>query len=817
MADSPNRPNYGSLSNRSTTSRRSRPSMRVPSARSSAAYDDYPSHLHPHALRSVSSRFSLGDFAATRSEFDFDDDASSIFERATLASEAGDVAGDKFEAAAAGLGADLVDESGQTVIGDENYGERGSAGDYYDLLCLPRDPFLAPHRIRRAYWRLLALLLSDNLPEDQRPLAATHLAEAQQAFETLIDPARRANYDERLRAWLDRDDEVQEGNHEHLYEDALADHLWLASQRRAFSSSAVGIRVDASPVIEASRQPGSRKVFSRPLDFGLSHSVTTALPGFGRLFRSEQPTTAPVIAAGEQSLPHSRATGALTELTATSDIYLPAPELTISGSAYGLFDRAALPALLSDQYHPFGPLLTSRGKLVYLAKHTFSPGVKVNLRQDVLRRTVDDGVSRSSIQLECEPLNCGLGACISHEVSLGGKPLTIETSFQSPQACPRTPSQVGVGLRYPVSSGVAFITADSGDWKFSREEGAGTLLAEQLLAGSGDLGGLGLPLGASPTLEVGFATASARASTAAERCDPHQTSVGICGLDHETDGLGVGSWAASASLTPSSAAGSLRYSRDVSYLGLMLSRTDSRIEVELASNTLYKQHLAVRNLWRVGVHAKVGIEIGLGSDAFHMSLYWSRLKHRLSLPLLLSSPGMSASANVIFWTGVLPFLALAGMQYFSAQTTAAEAVVSRAKTAEEIGQRVTRKRAEADELVTLLADPVEAKQQLQREREGLVILEARYGVKATLEDGSGSLWNAEQVADVTVATAALVDDQGRLVIPAGVRKSGLLGFWDPAPGSVKVLQVRYAYGGKEGVVDVKGRRALVLPPMKDDV
>ncbi|KAM0288078.1 hypothetical protein ACHAQH_000146 [Verticillium albo-atrum] len=565
--------------------------MRIPSARSSVAYDDYPSHLHPHALRSVSSRFSLGDFAATRSEFDFDDDASSIFERATLASDAGDVASDKF-VAVGGLGLGPVGESGQTVNGDEDDdGEGGSSGDYYDLLCLPQDPSLTPHRIRQAYWRLLALLLNNDCPENLIPLATTYLVEAQQAFETLIDPARRVDYDDRLRTWLVRDDEFQTEDRKELYEDALADHLWLASQRQAFSSSAVNIRLDTCSVAPDSYQVVSRNVLLRPLDFALSHSVTTTLSSLGRSLKR--------LLVDERLVPHMRVTGALTELTATSDIYLPAPELTISGSAY--------------------------------------------------------------------------------------------------------------------------------------------------------------------------------------------------------------------------ATGSVRYSRDVSSLDIMPSSTDSRLEVELASTLFFKRHLAVRNLWRVGVHAKLGLEIGISSHTFHLSLYWSRLKHRFSLPLLLSSPGTSASANVVFWAGVLPFLAMAGMQYLSATSLATKTKSSDMKTTEEIECRVARKCAEADNVAAFLAAPVEAKQQRQREKDGLVILDAKYGVKSMLADGTGSLWNAGQVADVTVATAALVDDHGRLVIPSGVKKSGVLGFWDPAPGSIKVLQVRYMYGGKEEMIDVKGRRALVLPPMKDDV
>lgn len=52
---------------------------------------------------------------------------------------------------------------------------------------------------------------------------------------------------------------------------------------------------------------------------------------------------------------------------------------------------------------------------------------------------------------------------------------------------------------------------------------------------------------------------------------------------------------------------------------------------------------------------------------------------------------------------------------------------------------------------------------------------------------------------------------GRLVIPAGVRKGRLLGFWDPAPGRRKMLCVGYLWRGREEVVEVVGREELRLP------
>jgi DnaJ family protein C protein 11 len=105
-------------------------------------------------------------------------------------------------------------------------------------------------------------------------------------------------------------------------------------------------------------------------------------------------------------------------------------------------------------------------------------------------------------------------------------------------------------------------------------------------------------------------------------------------------------------------------------------------------------------------------------------------------------------------------------------------------------------------MTAILATGVEPRQGAERQKGGLIIMSAKYGVRDAPPD---------EVADATIAVAALVGDDGVLLIPRGTRKSRLLGFWDPAPMSSKVLSVKYLSGGKEGVVEVCGREELRLP------
>ncbi|RSL92970.1 hypothetical protein CEP52_013537 [Fusarium oligoseptatum] len=147
---------------------RPRPGItRSPSTRSSAAFEDFrppPGGAGPagsQALRGNSSRISLNSlneqFASTRQEYElWDDDGSSIYERLTNASEAGDPeTGEKILMSSA-------DGFGLLYHADEAPPGPGlSYWDYYDILCLPRDgKELSQEQIRSAYFRLFLLFLS---------------------------------------------------------------------------------------------------------------------------------------------------------------------------------------------------------------------------------------------------------------------------------------------------------------------------------------------------------------------------------------------------------------------------------------------------------------------------------------------------------------------------------------------------------------------------------------------------------------------------------------------------------------------------------
>jgi DnaJ family protein C protein 11 len=219
---------------------------------------------------------------------------------------------------------------------------------------------------------------------------------------------------------------------------------------------------------------------------------------------------------------------------------------------------------------------------------------------------------------------------------------------------------------------------------------------------------------------------------------------------------------------------------------------------------LYAQradYLALRALKRVGRFSKLGFEVGVSPSNLHLSFYWSRLGQRINIPFLLATKS-NMSTELVFWTTVLPFLGFGVAEIFSRSRATRKLKKPREqKSGAKLQEYVARRRAEADELTVVLANGVEPRQRAERQAGGLVILSAKYSVKGA---------PSEEVADVTVAVAALVDN-GEVLIPKGLRKSHLLGFWDPAPLESKVLFVRYLYQGKEYSVEGVGEQELRLP------
>jgi len=791
---------------RGTRGQRARGSSRASSARNSAVYDDHlqppgATYLSRHGLRPMESRFSLNEqFASTRREYEFGfDDASSILERATLASNADDpdeTLKVDFDPAA-GLAYELSPEQNPPA-----------ARDYYELLCLARGPAPSPDQIRRAYYRLFRLLNSDRLPPHLRPPAELYLAHVQAAFETLIEPSRRLEYDAAIGEDSDSDyhgGEEARGDDEAQARQLLpVDQLVRIRRQEHPATTDLGIRLDASRFLQPTWAHGRRRRGRiRPLDLSISHVVNMALPALGGATQSAVRATQKTV-ADLNLVPR-----------AERPIRCGTPVLSVAASAYALLeDLAVVPVtLLSDRYQPLLPETLPRARLIQLAEGRPSALVTARYRQELFWRAEDpeaaapppDAVVEVEMEVLPEPSTT---TRVAHAVPIEGErePVHVELMVNTGRSWTRRPPRAGVALTRRLRGGNAFLCADSGDWsggpgvseETCRFFDAFSRLNRRFFPG--ELVGLG----AAPTVEVGFNVSPYGMGLLAGQALTAPADRGIKGLDADMDTRDGGSWTVSAAASAGTLASYLRYGRDVLLSPFSSSRaggSNFRLEAELCATTnrvLGPYVVALRGLRRLGRLSKVGIEVGMSAYHLHLSLYFSRLSNRFRLPLLLA-PRAALAPRLLFWTALVPLAALTAVDYYLARRRRQERLLRSRRDAS--ADAIAARRAEADALTALLASAAEPRQTPAERLPSLVVLSAKYAAPGA---------PADEVADVTVAVAALVDG-GALLIPAGVRKSRLLGFWDPAPGRTKELRVRFSYRGREGEVCVRGRDELRLP------
>jgi DnaJ family protein C protein 11 len=760
----------------------------------------------------MESRFSLNEqFAATRRDYEFADDdastyASSIWERATTAED-----GDQDDTVVLGHAQLISDPAIEPH-------KRGVVlrRSHYELLCLPEDTDLSPADIFKAYHRLFEILQPERQPQALGPVAQSLLNTVQEAFQTLIEPYRRVAYDlsnhkspadAELPALVayETDDTTSEGGLREAYLNLSAGEI--------VSSTDLGLRLDASRTSRNSKSGGEPKWRApSPVDLQLRQSMTLAFPSLGKGIQK--------LVTAAQGFVQSRLPDAKRQ---SSSISCATPTVTVIGGVHGFLDEPyRLLSVLTDRYQPPGPSIHAQRNLEQLIASRFLPVVNAKLRQEFAtkhaagqREMFPDTVLETEVALFPEP---AVTTRVAHAIDLpgGGHPVDVEVRVTKYGATSTSPPLVGLALHRQIASGTGFLTIDTGDWTLRPAEEC--LHFSKFSTLTKRFANTRNPFRSAPTVEVGYTVSSYDLGLRSGRGFTQPADRGVRGMDVTMDDDPSGSWTVSVGATAETVAGYMRYGRDV-LSSLSPGQTavlppgnrahrgsGFRAEVELGSSRSWyspqqADYLALRALKRAGRFSKFGFEVGVSPSNLHLSLYWSRPGQRINIPFLLATKS-SMSTELVFWATVLPFFGFGVAEIFSRSRTQRKLKVSRQeKSKANLQEYVARRRAEADELTVVLANGVEPRQRAERQAGGLVILSAKYSVRGA---------TSEEVADVTVAVAALVD-KGELYIPGGLRKSHLLGFWDPAPLDSKVLFVRYLYRGKENAVEVAGKEELRLP------
>ncbi|KAK4164145.1 hypothetical protein QBC43DRAFT_237575 [Cladorrhinum sp. PSN259] len=778
---------------------------------SSVAFDDTGSAVRsrlgvPHGssrLRPAGSRFSLNDqFATTRKEYEFGfDDASTV--------ASGSIRGIDLD--------DTVAVAKESRPGVSTVGGANLQRDYYELLCLKKGPHLTPEQVEAASRRLSQVLAVDNQPTGQQRQAAYYAGLVQAATVTLAEPGRRLGYDLSApeEAETDSDkvniDELlldNDSEDEDTYQTRLEEQYVHLTREEEKASTGLSFRYDASSFFySSSSEHGQQEQHHvsgpslHPVDFALQKSHTTRIPAL------KKPIEDAVVSIAEffsdEDPRHPRVKN-------QHNIRVSTPAISIKGTAHGLLDQASkLAPIIVDRYQPPGPTVYARKYMDQLLSTRFLPVLSLGARQEISWRESTKTKPPKDLILEQElellP-HLSTTTRVGHSIHLSSDPhehpIHVEIAAKKhlgSHGAHKLPG-LGVALHKQIGESTAFLVADGGNWRgiIPGQQEKCSDLTKYTGAGKGGMIPMIEAFRTPPTLEVGYSFGRHEEEGMGMQvgealCKLHEKGINTLdselskykkkGLKGDDDGS---SWTISAGLTPGNAATYLRYSWDlfswfVSSSSSKKRKSNFRTEVELMGTAHRDFFIAFRALRCVGRYSKVGLEVGLSPTNLHLSVYWARLGQRISLPFLVASGSRAKaiSTKILFWSTVFPFAAFAAWEMY-VQKKKKDKMLARQKQAERardvLHQYVSRMRREADEVTGVLATGVEGRQGEERQRGGLVILSAKYGVRdAPPEEGK------------------------------------LLGFWDPAPTSTKVLRVRYLWHGRELAAEVSGRDELRLP------
>ncbi|ONM05225.1 Chaperone protein dnaJ 13 [Zea mays] len=216
---------------------------------------------------------------------------------------------------------------------------------------------------------------------------------------------------------------------------------------------------------------------------------------------------------------------------------------------------------------------------------------------------------------------------------------------------------------------------------------------------------------------------------------------------------------------------------------------------------------------RISEFSTVRMMYNIGIQGVSWKFELHRAGQKLIIPVLLST-----DLNPLFVTSAF---AIPSTLYFLLQTYVVKPYYlkrEKQKTLEKmegLSTQLTEARKAAEKAQKLLEPVSNRKKNRQLENNGLVITKALYGSRQKIKMSSelNDIHNdmASQVFDVTIPLNFLVTEAGQLKLHDGIKKSGIMGFYDPCPGDPKLLLVEYTFHGHKYKVMVDDYEALLIP------
>lgn len=216
---------------------------------------------------------------------------------------------------------------------------------------------------------------------------------------------------------------------------------------------------------------------------------------------------------------------------------------------------------------------------------------------------------------------------------------------------------------------------------------------------------------------------------------------------------------------------------------------------------------------RISEFSTVRMLYNIGIQGVSWRFELNRAGQKLVIPVLLST-----DLNALFVTGAF---AIPSTLYFLLQTYVVKPYYlkrEKQKTLEKmdsLSTQLTEARQAAKKAQRLLEPVSNRKKNKQLENDGLVITKALYGDRKKIKESS-ELSDiddniASQVLDVMIPLNFLVTEAGQLKLHEGIKKSGIMGFYDPCPGDPKLLLVEYTFHGQQYKVMADDYGALLIP------
>ncbi|GLB01902.1 DnaJ (Hsp40), sub C, member 11 [Aspergillus tubingensis] len=212
---------------------------------------------------------------------------------------------------------------------------------------------------------------------------------------------------------------------------------------------------------------------------------------------------------------------------------------------------------------------------------------------------------------------------------------------------------------------------------------------------------------------------------------------------------------------------------------------------------------------QVGDFTRMGFGVGVRDmQGLVVTVSWSRLGQKIRVPISVIPFGL-VDVDVAAMAIICPWLAYCALEFgFIRPRERKRHRRAIARRQKQLRRLVPKKRAESQEAIEIMTEQVQRRQAKEAKQGGLVILRAEYGYypsKKDRETGRGL-----EVTDVSIPVAALVD-HGQLAIPKEMAKSHILGFHDPAPLLPKMLKIWYNYHGQEHYVEAKETEDISCP------